>query len=89
LCSWNMMTSIPYIGPAMAGLSPAATVGAIMNPAAAVDRSIIEAGVNPTRISFAIGCIASGAIYAAVCYGIHASMVRGFDMTVRRLAGNK
>ncbi|MFN9994146.1 MAG: ABC transporter permease [Phycisphaerales bacterium] len=89
LCSWNMMTSVPYIGPAMAGLSPAATVGAIMNPAMALDESLREAGVDPTRISFAIGCLVAGAIYSGVCYGLHASMVRGFDMTVRRLAGNK
>jgi hypothetical protein len=36
-----------------------------------------------------IGCVAAAVINGVICYGIHSNLVRTFDMTVRRLAGNK
>ena len=46
-------------------------------------------GLTSVRLWLFFGCIACAGLHAAICYGIHANMVRTFDMTVRRLAGNK
>jgi ABC-type transport system involved in multi-copper enzyme maturation permease subunit len=89
LCSWNMMSGIPIIGPGLASLSPASAVAAIVQPEESFKDSINQSGLAPARSAFVIGSILTALIYAAVCYGIHSAMVRGFDMTVRRLAGNK
>jgi hypothetical protein len=36
-----------------------------------------------------IGAVVAAAVYLIVVYGVHANMVRTFDVTVRRLAGTK
>ncbi|MFZ4573692.1 MAG: ABC transporter permease subunit [Phycisphaerales bacterium] len=89
LCSWNMMSGVPVVGPALASLSPASAVAAIVQPEESMQESITKSGYTTTRTAFFVGSLGAAVIYAAVCYGIHSAMVRGFDMTVRRLAGNK
>ena len=37
----------------------------------------------------AAGAGLAAVVHALICYGIHTSMVRTFDMTVRKLAGNR
>jgi ABC-type transport system involved in multi-copper enzyme maturation permease subunit len=88
LCSWNMMGGLPVAGPAIAALSPASAIGAIVNPLASMGDAISKDPTG-TRVAFLLGSLASATIYAGICYGIHSAMVRGFDMTVRKLAGNK
>jgi hypothetical protein len=34
-----------------------------------------------------IGCIVAAGVYIGVVYAIHASLVKNFDFTVRKLAG--
>jgi hypothetical protein len=41
------------------------------------------------RIAMAVGAIVGAAANAGICYSIHATLVRTFDMTVRKLAGGK
>lgn len=89
LCAWNMMSGVPVIGPGLAALSPASAVAAIVQPEQSFQDSIQQSGMVTARSAFGIGAVFAAVVYAAVCYGIHSAMVRGFDMTVRRLAGNK
>ena len=46
-------------------------------------------GVATARVSLAVGSVIGVAIYLSIIYGLHASLVRGFDFTVRKLAGEK
>ncbi len=90
LCGWNSGPAITSIGPALAALSPASLIFALINPADALQVRLSEGG-GPTaaRIALAFGSLVSAAIHCGAVYGIHTNMVRTFDMTVRRLAGNR
>jgi hypothetical protein len=45
--------------------------------------------LSAARLVLAIGCGVTAAMYSAIVYAVHASMVRTFDVTVRRLAGTR
>jgi hypothetical protein len=47
----------------------------------------MQQGLPTARVGLFIGAIVAAGIHLAVVYGIHAHMVRTFDMTVRKLAG--
>lgn len=90
LCGWNSAAEIPGIGPALAALSPASLVYAIINPADALFTNLSRnGGPASARAAMAIGTVIACVIYCATVYGMHANMVRTFDMTVRRLAGGR
>jgi ABC-type transport system involved in multi-copper enzyme maturation permease subunit len=91
LCAWNIGTGIPVVGPALSAMSPAAFVNVNVRPETLVSRQPTNpvADLAVLRISMAIGAIAAAAAFAALCYGMHANMVRTFDMTVRKLAGQR
>jgi len=87
LCGWKAATDIGVAGPTIAGLSPATTAYASIHPAGAMPTTITQSGLGTARAALAIGsAIAAGAQILAV-WAILSAMVRGFDMTVRRLAG--
>ena len=92
LCAWNATGGLELVGPALAGLSPASVVHAIVTPesgmAATID-SQGEGGLSAGRVAMAIGVLAGAGVYAGVIAGIHASMKRNFDFTVRKLAGTR
>ncbi|MCC6426823.1 MAG: ABC transporter permease subunit [Phycisphaerales bacterium] len=90
LCGWKSGADIGTIGPALAALSPASLVFALLAPADALG-SNLTAGGEPTsaRIALAFGALIAAGLYCGAVYGIHTNMVRTFDMTVRRLAGNR
>jgi ABC-type Na+ efflux pump permease subunit len=89
LCAWNAASDVPVAGPALAGLSPASTVFAIVHPTEMMLSTYNNSSGVSARIALVIGCLLAAPAYAAFIYGIHASMVRNFDVTVRKLAGNK
>jgi len=89
LCGWAAGPQIPVLGPILAALSPASLLYAAVYPEAGLGETLSEQGPDVARLFLAVGAIVSAGIHAAVCYGIHGNMVRTFDMTVRRLAGNK
>ncbi len=89
LCAWTMGRGITTVGPVAAGLSPASLVPAFVSPDDMLAQTIGKAGVRGARVALAIGCVVGGLAWAAVCYGLHAHMVRTFDATVRKLAGTK
>lgn len=92
LCAWNAGAEIPMVGPALSALSPASLVGAACYPEDALRETLSRSrggGLGVARVSLAIGALAAGVIYALVGQAIHSHMVRQFDATVRKLAGQK
>lgn len=89
LCGWNSGSAVPYLGPGLAALSPASLIYALLDPAEAASRTVVDAGgtLIPVRVALAVGATAAALVYSGVVYGLHMKMVREFDMTVRRLAG--
>jgi ABC-type transport system involved in multi-copper enzyme maturation permease subunit len=90
LCAWNAAGSIPDLGAVAAALSPASLLFALIHPWEAMTSTIKgSGGMAAAHVWLTLGCLVSAGIHAAICYGIHSNMVRTFDMTVRKLAGNK
>jgi hypothetical protein len=87
LCSWQALTGIRTLGPIMAGLSPAAYVFALTAPNEAMADTVGSAGQGAARMALGIGGLLGAGVFAALCYGLHNNMVRTFDVTVRKLAG--
>ena len=86
-CGFASAGNLPAVGPALAALSPAPFLLSATDPLR-MQASFAES-VPATRIAFAVGTALATLAYLAIVYGIHANMVRTFDMTVRRLAGTR
>lgn len=90
LCGWQAGATIPIIGPALASATPVTFAMTAIQTARALDHRIDGAqGLVIARWSLAGGAVVAGLVYALVVYGIHANMVKTFDMAVRRLAGSR
>jgi len=90
LCAWKSGEEISTVGPVLAGLSPGSVLFASAHPVDAMMGSIGgQSDLVAARIALLVGCAVSAGVYGAVVWGVHASMVRGFDMTVRKLAGTR
>lgn len=92
MCGWASMSKIPYLGPVLGSLSPASFLYACVKPIEAMGIGSVGGGgganLAAARIALAVGSLIAAAILGAVCYAVHSNMVRTFDMTVRKLAGN-
>jgi ABC-type transport system involved in multi-copper enzyme maturation permease subunit len=90
LCGWNAASGIPVLGPVIACLSPASALFSMLYPEDALAQTISSTGgIGSARVALFVGALVSAIVHAGICYGIHNHMVRTFDMTVRKLAGNK
>jgi ABC-type transport system involved in multi-copper enzyme maturation permease subunit len=89
VCAWSASANIQVVGPVLAASSPASLIFAIVEPGAGMAETVARIDLLAARVSLAIGACISALCYGGVCYAIHANMVRTFDMTVRRLAGNR
>lgn len=89
ICGQNAVSSIAVLGPILAALSPASAVYSVCYPQDALQATMASTGILGARAALLVGAMLAAVIHAAVCYGIHSSMVRTFDMTVRKLAGQK
>lgn len=89
LCAWNAMSNIAVIGPLIGALSPGSLLNAFVQPVDAMTGTLSRGNPGEARLALGVGCALSGAIWAGACYGIHANMVRTFDVTVRKLAGER
>ncbi len=85
VCAAALGGSIPYVGAAMAGVSPMNMLFATVTPADSISESMGDLGA--ARTSLAIGTLAACAGYGTACFAMHSAMKKGFMMTVRRLAG--
>ena len=90
LCGSKSGVEIPAIGPSLAALSPASLLHAICTPTQSLlATSSGTGGLTSARVSLFVGALIAAAIYTGITLGIHANLVRSFDMTVRRLAGQR
>lgn len=89
LCGWASGADMPVVGPAVAALSPASLLDALVVPVDRLNETVTGAGLATARVSLAIGAVVSAAVYSGVVYAVHSAMVRGFDFTVRKLAGTR
>ncbi|MGP1273676.1 MAG: ABC transporter permease [Phycisphaerales bacterium] len=89
LCGFLAGGDVPAVGPALAALSPASAIMALIDPAGVLAGTLENTGPNTARVALAIGAVAAALLYTAVVYALHAAMVRNFDFTVRKLAGMK
>tara|TARA_R110000782_G_scaffold19101_4_gene51995 strand:+ start:3656 stop:5515 length:1860 start_codon:yes stop_codon:yes gene_type:complete len=89
LCGWAAGADLPVVGPAVAAISPASLLDALIGPADRMNQTINDSGLTAARVSLAIGAAISAAVYIAIVYAVHSAMVRGFDFTVRKLAGTR
>ncbi len=89
LCAYNAGSKIPTLGPVVAAATPlTATLGGVY-PEDALSNTITGTpGLQVARVSLFIGALIAGGLYIALVYGLRASIVHHFDMTVRRLAGS-
>jgi ABC-type Na+ efflux pump permease subunit len=91
-CGWQAARSIPFLGPALAAMNPVTTLYALVEPSVAFEGPLDSGGADgltSVRTSLAIGAVAGLGVYLAIILALRASMVRTFDMTTRKLAGNK
>jgi hypothetical protein len=90
VCGWNAASGLDNLGVFLGALSPASLIYTLADAEHAATSTIRSSGgVGSVRVWLFFGCIASAALHAAICYGIHANMTRTFDMTVRKLAGGR
>ncbi|MGD9790034.1 MAG: ABC transporter permease [Phycisphaerales bacterium] len=91
LCAWHAASGIATVGPILAPLSPASAVSACCAPERAMSETVSSGmgGLVSARIALAMGAVVAIGAWSLVCYGIHSAMVRTFDMTVRKLAGQR
>jgi ABC-type transport system involved in multi-copper enzyme maturation permease subunit len=91
LCGWQSGADIELLGPSIAALNPVTLLYASVVPETALLETVAAGpdGVLRARVALGAGALVAAALHAGVVFGLHASMVRGFDFTVRKLAGNK
>lgn len=89
LCGWAAGADLPVVGPAVAAVSPASLLDALVAPVDRMNQTVTDSGLGAARVSLAIGAVVSAAVYIAIVYAVHTTMVRGFDFTVRKLAGTR
>lgn len=91
LCGWASGADMPVIGPALAALSPASLLDAMVTPVTRLDETVNSGaeGLSTGRAAMAIGAVASAGVYIGIVYAVLTAMVRNFDFTVRKLAGTR
>ncbi len=89
VCAWRSGSDIPMLGAALAATSPATLIFATIKPVEALTESLANGSLDQTRVALTIGAALAAAVYIGLVYSIHASMVKNFDFTVRKLAGIK
>lgn len=90
MCGWHSGANMETLGPVLAGLSPATAIYGLVDPYNALSTTVLaRSGSFEARLALGIGAAIGAGVFIGVVYGLHASMVRGFDVTVRRLAGTR
>ena len=85
MCGFAAGRSVPYVGAALAALSPINLLVATVDPVTAIPESLADQGA--ARVSLVVGSIGAILAYGFAVYAMHAQLKRSFMMTVRRLAG--
>ncbi|MBN8644937.1 MAG: ABC transporter permease subunit [Planctomycetes bacterium] len=89
LLGWQAGSSIPFVGPVLAALNPVTLAFALTHPEEACARSVEnDPSFLAARIALAGGAVIAAAVLLALVGALRSSMVRTFDFTTRKLAGN-
>lgn len=89
LCAWQLGQSVPIVGPALSFATPATALQTVIYPEDIAYSTLDStAGLGGLRMSIIIGAIVVAGVYSIIVYALLTSMVRTFDMTVRRLSGS-
>jgi len=88
-CAWRAGQDIAFVGPALTCLNPASAIFALVQPDQGVQETLRSAsgGSDIVQVSFFIGAVVSALIYLIIVYSLNASMIKTFDVTVRKLSG--
>ncbi|MFG0256625.1 MAG: ABC transporter permease subunit [Phycisphaerales bacterium JB043] len=91
LCGWSMSARVAVLGPILASLNPASALYVLCNPDTGAEKTLENASYSISALNntMLFGALIATAIYAFVVWAIITSMVKSFDMTVRKLAGTK
>ncbi len=89
LCAWNAASGLAILGPVVAGASPASVAHASIFPEDALAETIGRNDLSTARTALFIGVLLAAGVHVFVVLAMRSAMVRGFDMTVRKLAGMK
>lgn len=91
LCGWQAGTGLAFVGPVLAAMTPATLLYALIDPVTALESTVAmgSGSMAGARTMLALGAVVSAVVYTGIVYAMRASMVRQFDMKVRRLAGTK
>lgn len=87
LCAYQSGHGLQVVGPVLGALSPASAVFSVVYAEGGMTETINAVDLKGARLALLVGSVLSAGIWIGVVYGLRASMVHGFDMTVRRLAG--
>ncbi len=89
LCGWASASDMPVVGPALASLSPASLLDALVVPADRLAETVDTSsnGLVTARISLSVGAINSAGVYIGIVFTVIGALVKNFDVTVRKLAG--
>lgn len=89
ICGWQAAMQIELIGPALAAINPLTYLLAAVDPVRAMSSTIDNQGLATARTTLAVGAAVCVVAYTLIVLGIRTAMVKSFDMTTRRLAGNR
>ncbi len=87
LCAWQSGSNLPILGPVLASTTPLTAAWAGVFAESGMNKTVTGTGLETARVGLFVGSLVAGGIWVAVVYGLRASIVHNFDMTVRRLAG--
>jgi len=89
LCGWASASDMPVVGPALASLSPASLLDALVVPASRLAETVDSGsgGLTTARIALATGALIAAGVYIGIVYAVISALVKNFDTTVRKLAG--
>lgn len=85
MCGFQMVQNVAFVGPILSSFSPATHMLVLIDPWLYIRGFARDAA--PGRVTLFLAALLSAAGYGAIVHGMLLSMVRGFDLTIRRLSG--
>lgn len=86
-CGFTAASSLEMIGPVLASFSPGSQVYAAIMPETGMYGTVKDGNLDSARVGLILGAFIAAGVSVAIVYGLRATLVHNFDMTVRKLAG--